>query len=226
MSKIIKDEQLLVNSLMATLPAIPIVHRYVEDAIKISKKYLECVKRDFDVEDNIYLHSLRVALKVADYSKKSNPQFFNYTPIVIALLHDVIEDADSAELRQDLKLFETVENTIIKGIEALTNDKAEIEKIGRTKYIPTKFLTLARKDKELLLIKLADRVDNILCLDLIEGTPKYNEQTAYGDLFKTNYLQESLIVFLNFVNANIVIPNDLSVVYNEFLKLIATDKKF
>ena len=162
-NSISKDEQVLVNTIRINLPVgIPFVEQQVQTAINISKKYLEGVKRKYDTSDNMYLHSLRVAVGASEYANSiSKNGFHRYDLVIIALLHDVIEDADSPELRQELNVFKTLgNNKILEGIEALTNNEKEIHKLGKSKYMNVKFNQLAQGNKDFMAVKLIDRLDN------------------------------------------------------------------
>ncbi len=227
MTEIIKDEQVLINSIMANLPAIPLVVETVQKAINIAKKHLGSVKRKYDTQDSIYLHSLRVALEVSQYAKdNSTNMFFMYQPIVIALLHDIIEDADSKQLRKELDVFKSANNAVLESIKALSNNEKEIAKLGRSKYMVLKFFELAKMEKELLLIKLIDRLDNLKSLPLINDTEEYKADPEKGELFKERYLLETLNIYLNFNLGKVVIDNDIYKYYNQLVTLVVSDTKF
>ena len=105
-----KDEQALINTIEGNLPlGSPFITAQVTMALGLAKKYLSNQKRKYDIGDNIYLHSLRVAVDASKYALTiSENNFYRYDLVVIALLHDIIEDADCAELRQDLNEFRTI----------------------------------------------------------------------------------------------------------------------
>lgn len=221
--KISKDEQLLINTISANLPpANEYIAKQITLARDIAKKYLEDKTRIYDKEDNIYLHSLRVAAEVAEFAKNTSdsPLSFKYDLVIIALLHDVIEDADSPELREELNAFRTLGgNRIVDGIISLSNDEEKIKEVGRSKYISMKFGEL-KKDNDLFTVKLIDRLDNLVCLSLLKMSDREQE------LFVNNYLLESLIVYNNLCMSNFY-PNNNSVrYYQEFSNLLISEYKF
>lgn len=75
--------------------------------------------------------------------------------IKIAVLHDTIEDTDTN--------FDEIEDLfgeeVATGVEMLSNDKGEIDKMGKETYMSKKLLNLPEK---YLFIKLADFLYNIL----------------------------------------------------------------
>jgi (p)ppGpp synthase/HD superfamily hydrolase len=226
---VLLDEDQLRNSINFLLPAVPIVVDHVERAMEISKKYLSNVKRTYNVEDNMYLHSLRVALKVAERcSVVSEKGFFKWQPIVVALLHDVLEDADCSELRQDLLVFRSTDSYVMNGIHSLTNSEDGIKEFGRSKYMNLKFSELINGDRDIFYIKLADRVDNLKCMKLIENTDLYKNNPELGKMFKTNYFLESMVVNQQFKISGATDKMHESVLplYREFSILLNTGEKF
>ncbi len=225
--EIITDAQLLKNSINYLLPASEIVCREVQEAYRIAEKYLAGIKRKFHIDDNTYLHSLRVALRVAQWCKENcdSDSFFPYRPIIVALLHDVIEDADSPELRKDLEVFKSIDNYIINNILTLTNSEGDIVKYGKSKYMVMKFSTLMRTSNELFMIKLADRLDNLKSLSTIEDTKEYVINKKEAKLWKKKYLLETYAVYLNTINSSQVINQTVFPVFNE-LAILLNEQKF
>lgn len=214
--KTLKDEKLLINTIFSNLPmGVPGMELRVTDTINLAKKYLSDKSRIYETDDNIYLHSLRVAVKVSEYAKKiSQNGFFRYDLIMIALLHDIIEDADCPDLRAHLEIYRDYgSNSILKGINALTNDNNKIQEIGRSKYMGMKFIELS-KNTDLFLIKLLDRLDNLSGLSSLD---KSNEEQR---LFSANYLLESLMCLQSLYLDNYVVPNVIYDVYDEFVSLL------
>jgi len=225
---IIQDEQVLINSIMCKLPPVPFVTDQIDCAIKIAKKYLSGVVRNYDKSDNIYLHSLRVANTITGYAVATSQNgFFKYELVIIALLHDILEDVpNSNELQKDLQKFTTVQNTIIDGIKALTNDEEKIELFGRSKYMRMKFVEIFNKDKELFAVKLADRIDNLSCLSTIPDTHDYKKDVVKGKLFINNYLLETVIIDNNLRLAKIYVPDNYRHLYDKLLILLNSEFKF
>lgn len=220
--KISKDEQALITTIYTNLPTDNfMVCEQVKTALGIAKKYLSGVARKYDVEDNMYIHALRVALDASVYAREiSQPGFYRYDLVIIALLHDVIEDVDSSELRKELEAFRMPngDNKILAGILALTNDDGKIAEIGKAKYMVSKFSQLSKGAKEIFAIKLMDRIDNLTCLSLLDRSD--NEQ----DLFSSYYLVSTQIILNELSMADYVVPNDTYTYYNELVKIINKNK--
>lgn len=218
-----KDEQALINTINSNLPAAnSYVVNLVTEARKIAKKYLSDKNRKYDTGDNIYLHSLRVAADASRYAVEvSEYPNYKFYLVIIALLHDVIEDADCPELRKELNLFRNDKgNPVLDGILALTNDEEKISEIGRSKYMSTKFNNLSTGDKDIMAIKLMDRIDNLACIQLLDNEDK--EQA----LFIRSYLLESLVIYNNLCMNDYAVPNELFPYYNELVTMLLSDFAF
>jgi (p)ppGpp synthase/HD superfamily hydrolase len=214
-----KDEKLLRNTILSNLPTgNAFVGGQVELAIDIAKKYLTDVKRKYDTGDNMYLHALRVAVDVSDYAGKFGDNY-RYDLVIIALLHDVIEDVDSPELRQALTEFRTGKNTVLEGILALTNDEEKLAELGKSKYMSVKFNDLS-KNSDLFAIKLMDRIDNVASLKLLNTSEKEQE------LFVRSYLLETLVIYNNLCMNDFAVTNEAYKYYNELVTMIISDYKF
>lgn len=223
MSTIELDSQKLKNSIAFLLPAAPVVGLAVNKAFAISEKYLSKVNRKYHVEDNMFLHALRVALEVTKRNKElcKSDDWFNYIPTIVALLHDVIEDADSPQLRKELdEAFGTVDNKILEGILALTNSEEEIKAMGRSKYMMKKFNELEKTSNDYFMVKVADRKDNIACLNEIQNTQEYIENPKKGEAFRRNYLLETFLILVNRNNNKNVIHSTVYPIYNDLSILV------
>jgi len=73
----------------------------------------------------------------------------------ICLLHDTLEDTDTTVEELTFEFGPLVANTVAE----LTNDRAKIAQIGKTKYVDEKLLTLSNYA---LVVKLADMLANII----------------------------------------------------------------
>jgi len=137
-------------------------------------------------------HCIRVANICSQYTE-------NETVIMAALLHDALEDTDTTAC-QLVDLFGVDVCSMVK---ALTNNPKEMEKLGgKRQYLATKINQLPL---DALLIKLADRLDNISDLGDDEKSQLYREQTRYvflETLWKTG-LPESHLALLETIR-NIV----------------------
>lgn len=92
-------------------------------------------------------HPIRVANTVKEFTSDERI-------IVTALLHDTIEDTDATREEIETNFGVEVANMVC----ALSNDKVELKRLGKTAYLTEKMNSLS--DSELL-VKLADRLDNI-----------------------------------------------------------------
>ncbi len=132
-------------------------------------------------------HPLRVSRIVGKYTK-------NTDLIICALLHDTIEDTTATYLELKENFGENVANIVL----SLTNDKKEITRVGKTKYLLKKMNNL---NNGALLVKLADRLDNVS--DLSTGSSKwsykYAKQTKHilDNLNKTNVTNSHLEIIVS-----------------------------
>ena len=212
MTETLRDEKILINTIFSNLPmGVPGMELKITETIKLAKKYLEDKERNYQIGDNIYLHSLRVATKASEHAKKiSMNGFFRYDLIIISLLHDILEYADCPDLRANLEIYRDYgTNAILHGIEALTNNDKKVEEIGRTKYMSMKFFELS-KNTDLFLIKLLDRLDNLAGLEILDMSSTEQE------LFRKAYLLESLVCLQNLYLDKYVVPNVIFSVFNDF----------
>jgi GTP pyrophosphokinase len=125
-------------------------------------------KRKFSGEPYV-LHCKRVALEVQRYTADNDT-------IAAAFLHDVLEDTDATAEEIEKRFGQRV----CELVQALTNDKIELKRIGKQAYLAKKVLLL---DDDALLVKLADRFDNIQDLtqegDRAEWSEQYAKQTFH-----------------------------------------------
>jgi (p)ppGpp synthase/HD superfamily hydrolase len=114
-----------------------------------------------------FTHPIRVAKLVA---AEGGDAF----QIMAALCHDLVEDTDVtlAEIESEFG------SHVALLVEQLTNDKEELKALGKTEYLRRK---VAAMNGDALLIKLADRLDNISDLKPASSDDKwaldYAEQT-------------------------------------------------
>lgn len=93
--------------------------------------------------------------------------------IIAALLHDTLEDTDTSYDELEAQFGSEVAHLV----RSLSNDEAEMALAGgKRDYLAKKVNTL---DADALLIKLADRIDNISDLGTNDWSRKYCEQTRY-----------------------------------------------
>lgn len=89
-----------------------------------------------------------------------------------ALLHDTLEDTDTTvkELRK------TFGDRVAELVQELSNDPREIERVGKTQHLADKIIKLS---DDALLIKLADRINNLSDLSDNVWSERYVFQTFY-----------------------------------------------
>ncbi len=216
--EIIKDKEYLKNEIMRQLPNNEKIKQEVSYTISLVEKHLYSVSRDYDKEDNIGIHSLRLAIEVIKYIKRMYTEdHFKYELVIIALLHDIIEDVPLKLLKDDLSPFKY---NIFKGIHLLTNIPEKENAMGRSMYMKEKFKTLLDTDIELFLIKILDRVDNISCYPFIRTTEEYAKNPKLGELRITSYLLETTLIYNNLLLTKSNIPSIIDVELDQLISLI------
>ena len=134
-------------------------------AIQFAREKHHGVTRKFSGEPYVN-HCIRVSDTVALHTTKA-------TVITAAVLHDTLEDT-SATYEEIEEKFGTCVAVIVL---ALTNDDVEMAKAGgKRDYLASKINTLT---KDQLLIKLADRLDNVSDLSDNKWSRKYCEETRH-----------------------------------------------
>ena len=117
----------------------------IEKAISFAKKYHDGQMRQ--TGDPFYSHPLEVAYMVSDYLPKTNV-------IVASILHDVVEDTE-------VTVSMIVDNfswRIAEMVDRLTRDRPDGIKLSMATILNSSYQA---KDKEVMLIKLFDRLHNI-----------------------------------------------------------------
>ena len=153
-------------------------HNYYEDIIRKVSDYDSNLKKnvliqavDFSRErhseqkrdsgDPYFFHPLAVANILADYK-------LDWVSIITALLHDTVEDgvATRAEIR---KLFGAEIARLVDGVTKLSKIEAPHMELREAENF-RKFLLAMSKDIRVLLVKLADRIHNMLKLKYIDSS--------------------------------------------------------
>lgn len=130
-------------------------------------------------------HPVRVAKSVETYAKRHNLSAL----IKAAYLHDTIEDTNTT--KEDLKkMFGALVASIVM---ELTSDKDEVKRIGKTEYLSQK---MAKMTSYALVIKLADRLDNVKDL-----------ATAKTPAWRQKYKKETEAI-LDYIEKNRVLDED------------------
>lgn len=150
-----------------------------EDSAKALKYATDAHKGQFRSDGSPYItHPERVAKIVQKFKKSHNLDAL----ISAAFLHDTIEDTDSTY--EDLvNMFGGLIASLVK---ELTSDKEEISKIGKTEYLSRK---LAGMSSWALVIKLADRLDNIRDITTAK-TPEWRKKYKKETLSIINRLEK------------------------------------
>jgi (p)ppGpp synthase/HD superfamily hydrolase len=116
-------------------------------------------------------HPIQVAKSVETYKKSHNLDAL----ISAAYLHDTLEDTDTTH--EDLeRMFGGLVASLVK---ELTSDKEKIKDVGKTDYLKLKMATMS---SYALVIKLADRLDNVQDITTAktpEWRSKYKKETEH-----------------------------------------------
>lgn len=106
-------------------------------------------------------HLIRVANNVAKFKTDEGID----SVFAAALLHDVLEDTDTGinELREEFG--ELITLLVVE----LTSNKLRIKEMGKAEYLSNKFGNSRKISNWGLVIKLADRLDNIADLDSFDS---------------------------------------------------------
>ena len=115
--------------------------------------------------------------KVAEIIKEHKQSHKLNELISAALLHDTLENTDTTEK----ELRENFGELITSLVKELTTEKKESELLGKKEYLAKKLSDPGRMTNWGLVIKLADRLDNVSDLQnaSIEFRERYLEETKY-----------------------------------------------
>ena len=125
-------------------------------------------------------------LRVSEIVKKFKKSHRLHELMAAAILHDTLEDTDTTfdELKEN---FGELVALIVLG---LTNDKIELNKVGKSNYLCEKLSCPKKVSRWALVIKLADRLDNVSDLDIMEDR-KFAEKIKKETYEILNYLEEN-----------------------------------
>lgn len=137
--------------------------RMIEKAEEYAREKHKNQVRKFSGEPYIN-HPIRVSKIVKEFNKSREM-------VIAAILHDTVEDTDTTIEYIELHFGREVS----KLVNELTSDKEEISRMGKTKYLTMK---MSKMTDDALLIKLADRFDNISDVSSKEFKEKYYIETA------------------------------------------------
>ncbi len=133
----------------------------VQKAIEFAIKYHGTQKRYSG--DFYYIHSLKVAKIIAKMGLDSDS-------IITAILHDTIRDTDLT-LKEIEKHFSPEIAKLVDGVTKLTKIECKQDKVRKAENFCKLFLAII-DDVRVLLIKLADRLDNMRTIDFISNPEK------------------------------------------------------
>ena len=147
----------------------------INKAIYWAKKYHGDQKRKSG--EAYYTHPLEVAYMVSDYKLKTDV-------IVASILHDIIEDT---EVTAGM-IFDNFGQRIAQMVDKLTRDRPDGTKLSVEEILNNSY---QEKDREVLLIKLFDRLHNIQNLGAIspEKVKKVIKETLNFFIITTMYME-------------------------------------
>ena len=147
-----------------------------------------------------YTHPLEVAYLISVHSRPTT------NTIVTSILHDIIEDTEvTAGMIVDNFSWRIAEMT-----DALTRDRPDGTKLSVEQILANAY---AKDDKEVLLIKLMDRVHNIMTIDSVsnEKQKKIALETLENFLLLSASINVNLEQELNYFIYNIIVlPEEVS----------------
>ena len=147
----------------------------INKAIYFARKYHGDQKRKSG--EAYYTHPLEVAYMVSDYKLKTDV-------IVASILHDIIEDT---EVTAGM-IFDNFGWRIAEMVDRLTRDRPDGTKLSVEEILNNSY---QEKDREVLLIKLFDRLHNIQNLGAIspEKVKKVIKETLNFFIITTMYME-------------------------------------
>ncbi|UCM94610.1 MAG: HD domain-containing protein [Candidatus Megaira endosymbiont of Mesostigma viride] len=110
-----------------------------------------------------YIHPLEVAYIVSDYNLKTEV-------IVTSILHDILEDTEATESM----LAEVFGSRIAEMVDRLTRDRSDGSKLSVEQVLRNAWF---QNDKEVVLIKIVDRIHNISTVNYL-SPEKQKEQVT------------------------------------------------
>jgi (p)ppGpp synthase/HD superfamily hydrolase len=148
----------------------------IDESIYWAKKYHGDQKRKSG--EPFYTHPLEVAYKVSDYK-------LNTSVIVTSILHDIVEDT---EVTTEM-ILDTFGWRIAEMVDRLTRDRPDGSKLSVREILNNAY---DKQDKEVLLIKIIDRLHNIQTIGSMSD--KKIEKTVTETL--TSFLTSSIYLGL------------------------------
>jgi len=140
------------------------------------------------------VHPIAVASNVRAYCHTKNLTAL----MTAALLHDVVEDCKVTIQEIAQKFGEEVGHLVLE----LTSYPAEIEKMGKTRYLKEKMINMS---DDALMIKLCDRLDNVRDYRNIE--PESERAQEYFN--STREILEYLSLSRNMNSVHVLLSSDI-----------------
>ena len=158
----------------------------INKAIYWAKKYHSDQKRKSG--EAYYTHPLEVAYMVSEYKLKTDV-------IVASVLHDIVEDT---EVTAGM-IFDNFSWRIAQMVDKLTRDRPDGSKLSVQEVINNAYY---KKDNEVLLIKLFDRLHNVQTIGSMstEKTKKITDETLKKFITLSIYLGEKISGILEIEN--------------------------
>ena len=158
----------------------------INKAIYWAKKYHGDQKRKSG--EPYYSHPLEVAYMVSDYKLKTDV-------IVASILHDIVEDT---EVTVGM-IIDNFGQRIAQMVDKLTRDRPDGSKLSVQEVINNAYY---KKDNEVLLIKLFDRLHNVQTIGSMstEKTKKITDETLKKFITLSIYLGEKISGILEIEN--------------------------
>jgi len=139
----------------------------IEKAKKVAEEAHKGKVRKFSGEPYI-VHPLSVANIVENHKGSHRIKEL----VTAAILHDTLEDTHLTEKELE-EMFSELTVSLVK---ELTTDEEERNRLGKNVYLAKKMINMSGWA---LVIKLADRLDNLDPKDPIEFRKRYSEDTRY-----------------------------------------------
>ena len=185
--------------------------KVINKAIYFARKYHGSQKRKSG--EPYYSHPLEVAYMISDYNLKTDI-------IAASILHDIIEDTEvTVEMIQS-----TFGNRIAEMVDRLTRDRPDGTKLSVEQILNNAYQL---KDKEVLLIKLFDRLHNIQTIESIntEKQKKIAEETLkYVAIISTEFDDISLEEYIYMSSYKIIATKqDYDFYYKKYHRFLVFD---
>jgi len=165
----------------------------INKAIYWARKYHGDQKRKSG--EAYYTHPLEVAYMISEHKLKTDV-------IVASILHDIIEDT---EVTAGM-IFDTFGQRIAQMVDRLTRDRPDGTKLTIEEIITNAY---QKEDKEVLLIKLIDRLHNMVTLDSISDNKKRQIALETATVIVPFSKDINLEKALNILSVQILSPKDI-----------------